>query len=206
MSDSIKAELPSADILIVDDVLENVRLLASMLDCNGYQTRKATNGKMALTAIEATIPDLILLDIMMPEMSGYEVCERLKANPKTAHIPIIFLSAADEVNDKVRGFEVGGADYITKPFYLEEVLTRVQYQLTAIALQQTICQLNSQLEDRVKERTQQLEIVNSQLSKMAFQDPLTQLPNRALLTKRLGEAMEQQKTNPHHQLAASYSI
>ncbi len=202
-----KVNLPSiaqADILIVDDVLENIRLLASMLECNGYQTRKAMNGLMALTAVEAALPDLILLDIRMPDMNGYEVCERLKSNPKTAHIPIVFLSAADEVTDKVQGFKVGGADYITKPFYLEEVLTRVQYQITTIAIQQTILQLNTQLEERVRERTQQLEIVNSQLSKMAFHDPLTQLPNRALLMARLGEEMEQQKTDPGYQLAVLY--
>ena len=202
-----KVNLPlvaQADILIVDDVLENIRLLASMLECNGYQTRKATNGLMALTSVEAAPPDLILLDIRMPDMNGYEVCERLKSNPETAHIPIVFLSAADEVTDKVQGFKVGGADYITKPFYLEEVLTRVQYQITTIAVQQTILQLNTQLEERVRERTQQLEIVNSQLSKMAFHDPLTQLPNRALLMARLGEAMEQQKTDPGYQLAVLY--
>ena len=102
MSDETKADnLPSTDILIVDDVLENIRLLASMLECNGYPTRKATNGAMALTAIEAALPDLILLDIMMPDISGYEICKQLKSNPKTAHIPIVFLSAADEMTDKV---------------------------------------------------------------------------------------------------------
>lgn len=78
------------DILIVDDVLENIRLLSAMLDCNGYQTRKATNGAMALTAVKTTLPSLILLDVRMPNMNGYQVCEHLKSDSRTAHIPIIF--------------------------------------------------------------------------------------------------------------------
>jgi diguanylate cyclase (GGDEF)-like protein len=197
-------ETIQADILIVDDVLENIRLLSNMLDCNGYPTRKATNGTMALTAVETTPPSLILLDIRMPDLSGYEVCRRIKANPKTAHIPIIFLSAADDVTDKVQAFQVGGADYITKPFHMEEVLARVRHQLTIITAQQTIRQLNIQLEERVKERTQQLEAANSHLSEMAFRDPLTQLPNRALLMERLREALEAEKAQPNCQHAVLY--
>lgn len=174
-----------ADILIVDDVLENIHLLSTILDARGYETRKATNGRMALMAIAVTKPDLILLDVRMPEMTGYEVCQRLKADPETAHIPIIFLSVGDEVADKVEAFRVGGADYITKPFHGEEVFARVQHQLHIITAQETIRQLNSQLEQRVKERTQQLEAANAQLADMAFRDPLTHLPNRALLMKHL---------------------
>ena len=192
------------DILIVDDVLENIRLLSTILDSNGYQTRKATSGAMALKAVEATLPSLILLDVRMPEMSGYEVCQHLKSNPKTTHIPVIFLSASDDVADKIKGFRVGGADYITKPFHVEEVLARVQNQLAIITAQQTIHHLNAQLEERVKERTQQLEIANSQLSEMAFCDLLTQLPNRALLMERLQEAMSQQQANPENQFAILY--
>jgi len=126
------------DILIVDDILENIRLLSTILASNGYQTRKATSGAMALTAVGTTLPSLILLDIRMPEMNGYEVCRQLKSNLRTAHIPVIFLSAADDVTDKVEGFNVGGADYITKPFHGEEVLARVQNQLAIITAQQTI--------------------------------------------------------------------
>jgi len=198
---------PSAaqtDILIVDDVLENIRLLSAMLNCNGYQTRKATNGTMALTAIETTLPSLILLDVRMPNMNGYQVCQRLKSDPKTAHIPIIFLSAADDITNKIEAFKVGGADYITKPFHVEEVLARIQNQLAMIAAQQTIYQLNDQLEGRVKERTQQLETANSQLSEIAFRDPLTWLPNRVLLMERLREALSQQQTNPDYQFAVFY--
>ena len=192
------------DILIVDDVLENIRLLSTMLDCNGYQTRKATNGAMALTAVETTLPSLILLDVRMPNMSGYQVCQHLKSNPRTAHIPVIFLSAADDITNKIEAFKVGGADYITKPFHIEEVLARIQNQLAMITAQQTIYQLNAQLEGRVKERTQQLETANSQLSKQAFRDPLTWLPNRALLMERLQEALNQQQANPDDQFAVFY--
>jgi diguanylate cyclase (GGDEF)-like protein len=191
-------------ILIVDDVLENIRLLSSMLESNGYQTYKAINGTMALTAVNAALPSLILLDIRMPDMSGYEVCIRLKSEPKTADIPIIFLSAADNISDKVEAFKVGGADYITKPFHMEEVLARVKHQLTIIKSQQTIYQLNSQLEARVKERTQQLEVANSQLLEMAFQDALTKLPNRVLLMQRIWAAIAQQKSNSAARFAVFY--
>lgn len=197
--------LPStADILIVDDIPENARLLSSMLASHGYRTRKATNGSMALTAIEATLPSLILLDVRMPAMNGYEVCQRLKSNPTTASIPIIFLSAADDVADKVKAFKVGGADYITKPFHIEEVLARVQNQLTIITAQHTIHQLNAQLEARVKERTHQLETANLKLSEMAFHDPLTHLPNRTLLMKRLQAAISQQQADPEARFAVFY--
>ena len=127
-SHSRLASLP--DILLVDDTRENLRLLSTMLSDAGYKVRKAISGTLALRAIEVAKPDLIMLDIRMPEMDGYEVCQRLKRNPKTADIPVMFLSALDEVSDKVKAFEVGGVDYITKPFELQEVLVRVENQLT----------------------------------------------------------------------------
>lgn len=119
-----------ADILIVDDVPNNLRLLSNMLTQRGYRVRKAVNGTLALKAVQAILPDLILLDINMPDMTGYEVCQRLKSHAQTAEVPIIFLSALDEVLDKVRAFQVGGVDYITKPFEFAEVLVRVENQLT----------------------------------------------------------------------------
>jgi diguanylate cyclase (GGDEF)-like protein len=192
------------DILIVDDVLDNIRLLSKILEQHGYITRKATNGTMALKAAEIAPPSLILLDIRMPGINGYEVCQKIKSHPKTAHIPVIFLSAADEVVDIVQAFQAGGADYVTKPFHIEEVLARVQHQLTIIAAQQTIYRLNAQLEERVKERTQQLEIANAQLLKMAFHDSLTQLPNRSALMKQLRAAIQQQQVGSTDQFAVLY--
>ncbi|TAE57395.1 MAG: GGDEF domain-containing response regulator [Nostocales cyanobacterium] len=210
MNNSISAEHnlsschTSTNILIVDDILENIRLLSSILEKHGYHTRKATSGKMALTAVQADPPALILLDIRMPDINGYEVCQQLKANPKTNNIPVIFLSAADDISDKIQGFQAGGVDYITKPFHIDEVLARVEHQLTIIKAHKTISDLNSRLEERVKERTQQLEMANTKLLKMAFQDSLTKLPNRALLMKELWQAIEKQIANPNHKFAVLY--
>ncbi|MGD1808708.1 response regulator [Dapis sp. BLCC M126] len=117
-------------ILIVDDNLQNLKVLATLLKNHNYQVKKAIDGESALVSIETDIPDLILLDIKMPELDGYQVCESLKANSKTQEIPIIFISALNEVFDKVKAFEVGGIDYITKPFQEEEVLARIKSQLT----------------------------------------------------------------------------
>lgn len=116
-------------ILVVDDLLENLRLLATLLMEEGYEVRRAPDGAMALSNVPRFEPDLILLDIMMPEMNGYEVCQQLKANEQTRDIPIIFLSALDLTFDKVKAFEVGAADYINKPFHPAEVMARVKNQL-----------------------------------------------------------------------------
>jgi PleD family two-component response regulator len=131
---------PKADILIVDDTPENLRFLSTMLAEQGYEVRKALNGPMALATVQADPPDLILLDIKMPEMNGFEVCEQLKAQEKTGEIPVIFLSALDDVLDKVKAFNVGGVDYITKPFQFEEVLARVENQLSIRNLQKQLTQ------------------------------------------------------------------
>ncbi|MBD2460167.1 response regulator [Oscillatoria sp. FACHB-1407] len=137
----------TADILIVDDKLENIRFLSDFLSKQNYQVRKAVNGQAALMAAKVLPPDLILLDVNMPGMGGYEVCENLKNNPETASIPVIFLSAGNNVADKVRAFQVGGIDYITKPFQLEEVLARVQTQLTLQNLQKELKNRNDQLQN-----------------------------------------------------------
>lgn len=133
--------MTQTEILIVDDTPDNLRLLAKILSDQGYRIRLAPNGKRALAIAEDNIPDLILLDIMMPQMNGYIVCERFKANETTRDIPVIFLSALNEVMDKVKAFKVGGVDYITKPFQPEEVLVRVK---THIALRNTQQQLKLQ--------------------------------------------------------------
>ena len=126
-SDSISTE--QAKILIVDDQPDNLRLLSQILIGQGYQVRKAINGSTALMGVQKFAPDLILLDINMPGLSGYEVCEKLKSDRKTKQISVIFLSASDKVMDKVQAFEVGGVDYITKPFQVPEVLARVETQI-----------------------------------------------------------------------------
>ncbi len=147
---------------------------------------------MAIMGAKALPPDLILLDICMAGMDGYEVCQHLKADQLTADVPVIFISALDEVLDKVKAFSVGGVDYITKPFHFGEVLARVQNQLIIRQLRISLEQLNEQLEARVSERTQALEReiqerkqAQNDLLYLALHDPLTKLPNRALLMERL---------------------
>jgi diguanylate cyclase (GGDEF)-like protein len=120
----------SGNILIVDDLPENLQLLAQMLKNQGYKVRKAINGETALRACQFMLPDVILLDIKMPDRDGYEVCQDLKNNPETQDIPVIFISALNDIFDKVRAFEVGGIDYITKPFQEQEVIARIKSQLT----------------------------------------------------------------------------
>ncbi len=129
------SQVSKGDILIVDDTPDNLHLLSTMLEERGYEVRSVTNGSTALMGIQAQPPDLILLDINMPGMNGYEVCQRLKANPHTHEIPAIFISALNEVFDKVKAFTVGGVDYIAKPFQVEEVLARIENQLTVRRLQ-----------------------------------------------------------------------
>ncbi len=197
-------DTPPIDILVVDDTAENVRLLSTMLTREGYQVRKAINGQLALTVVQARLPDLILLDIMMPDMDGYAVCSHLKAMPHTAEIPVIFLSALDDAFDKVKAFKVGGADYVTKPFHFEEVLARVKHQLAIQAAERKNHRLNAQLEERVLERTQQLEIANARLLEMALCDSLTQLANRAAFIDRLDQALNQLKTQPESQFAVLF--
>ncbi|MBD1891732.1 response regulator [Coleofasciculus sp. FACHB-SPT9] len=144
--DSKLANTFKADILIVDDTPDNIRFLSSLLLDKGYNVRKSINGQMALTAVKTLQPDLILLDINMSGMNGYEVCERLKKDTETSSVPVIFLSALDDVLDKVKAFQVGGVDYITKPFQIEEVLARIQNQLTVQSLQTQLKNQNSQLQ------------------------------------------------------------
>lgn len=132
-------------IMIVDDTPANLQLLARMLADRGYHVRPVLDGQLALASVEAEAPDLILLDIRMPEMNGYEVCERLKADPRTRQIPVIFLSAMDALEDKVKAFQVGGVDYITKPFQIEEVKARVETHLTLSRLREQLQQANARM-------------------------------------------------------------
>ncbi len=132
--------LHAPDILIVDDTLPNLQLLASVLKEEGYKIRPANSGEMALQAISKKIPDLILLDIKMPQMNGYEVCEKLKSQDETKDIPIIFISALNDISDKIKAFNVGGVDYINKPFQFEEVKARVATHLKLQTYQHEMAQ------------------------------------------------------------------
>lgn len=154
-------------ILIVDDTPTNLHILLNVLEQHGYEVRCVRTGAMALIGIQASAPDLIVLDIRMPDMDGYEICQTLKANAQTSEIPIIFLSALEQPFDKVKAFEVGGADYITKPFQVEEVLVRINHQLTIRNLQQQRKQLIAALEQ-----------ANLELESLAALDDLTQVANR----------------------------
>ena len=163
-SHQLEAHLPN--LLVVDDTPDNLRLLSTMLSDKGYKVRGVINGEMALKAARSTPPDLILLDITMPQMNGYEVCQHLKADGRTSGIPVIFLSALDRVLDKVKAFGVGGVDYITKPFHLEEVLARVENQLTIQRLQKKLHEQNARLresEAKEREKSHQLELALQQL-------------------------------------------
>jgi diguanylate cyclase (GGDEF)-like protein len=213
-----KFEISKKDILIIDDTPDNLRVLSAMLTKQGYNVRKALNWQMALTACQTVLPDLILLDIMMPEVDGYEVCQRLKADNQTNKIPVIFISALDDVFDKVKAFRAGGVDYITKPFEFEEVLVRVQNQLALRAAELKNEQINAELEDRVQERTNQLQMANQELIKeiverkqlqnkllhMALHDPLTELPNRSLLIERLEKSLLRAQEDSNYQFAVLF--
>ena len=130
--------MSKGNILIVDDTLINLELLETVLDDAGYDARTATSGEMAIKSIEKHMPDLILLDIMMPGIDGYETCELIKKNPLFRDIPIIFISAKNETIDKVTGINLGAVDYISKPFDISEVLVRIKSHLSLSFLQKTL--------------------------------------------------------------------
>jgi PAS domain S-box-containing protein len=140
------------DILVIDDKPDNLRLLSTMLANQGYNIRKSISGQMALISAKTIVPDLILLDINMPGMNGYEICSRLKADEQTCDVPVIFISALDQVLDKVKAFAVGGVDYITKPFQSQEVIARVENQLTIVRQRLSLQERTAKLEQEIKER------------------------------------------------------
>lgn len=142
------------DILVIDDTPENLHLLSAMLTAQGYKVRSVTKGSTGLRGAQAAPPDLILLDIKMPEMSGYEVCQHLKADDRTRDLPVIFISALDDVLDKVKAFAVGGVDYITKPFQVEEVLARIENHLTIRRLRLSLQEQNFQMQQEIRSRQQ----------------------------------------------------
>ncbi len=139
---------PQGDVLVVDDTELNLRMISQVLRKEGYQIRAVTSGREALAAIQETLPEVILLDITMPDIDGYEVCQQLKTDSYTADIPIIFISALDAIIDKVKAFKVGGADYIPKPIQVQELVARVRNQIDLRRLQQQLKAQNDVLEDK----------------------------------------------------------
>ena len=212
---SINTEGLSADILIVDDRPNNLKLLSKILASYKYKVRCAASGMMALQAIRVKAPDLILLDISMPEMDGFQVCEELKNDSQIAHIPVIFISALDATFDKVRAFQVGGRDYITKPFEVAEVLVRIQNQLELKYTQeklhylnQKLENINNELEQKVSDRTVQLRAeirerrqAQEKLLKMAMHDSLTNLANRNYFIERLQTCVDIVHQSPTEKFA-----
>lgn len=170
-------------IVIVDDLPDNLRLLSSILKEKGYRVRPAPSGRAALATIFKEPPDLVLLDIMMPEVDGYEVCRQLKETKDFSDIPVIFLSALNEVEDKIKAFQSGGVDFITKPFQAEEVLARVNTHLTIRTQQKTLALQNEKLIIQNALITRQAE----KLEKLACRDPLTGLSNRREFLDRAGK-------------------
>ncbi|MEH1790070.1 MAG: response regulator [Nostoc sp.] len=166
--------LPKTEILVVDDLRDNLRLLSNLLRSQGYEVRTAINGTMALRSAQSEPPALILLDINMPDIDGYEVCRQLKASEETRNIPIIFISALDDALDKVKAFQVGGVDYITKPFRVEEMLIRIETQLKVQRFTQT---LEQQVEQRTGELSQALHHLQQAQIQLVQQEKLSALGN-----------------------------
>ncbi|WP_325314948.1 PAS domain S-box protein [Microcoleus sp. PH2017_28_MFU_U_A] len=164
----------SIHILVIDDQPNNLRFISNILTKEGYKVQRAISGGMVVNAKFTVLPDLILLDIAMPRMNGYEVCEKLKANEKTREIPVIFLSVFNETFHKVKAFEIGGVDYISKPFQVEEVLARIESQLTIQQLSKQLKQQNVQLQREVefrKQTEQALRESKARLQKLAVNIP-----------------------------------
>jgi putative two-component system response regulator len=151
-------DLSNCTVLVVDDTEINIEILAAALK-NDYHIRSAGDGHQALKIIKEKHPDLVLLDIMMPGMDGYEVCRRLKDDPSTSDIPVVFITGVNQVKAKTRGFELGAVDYITKPFEIHEVRARVRTHLTNQLAKKILALQNVILEEKVKERTRELSMM-----------------------------------------------
>ena len=168
-------------VLAVDDKPLNLRLLREMLEEEDFGVVEASDGLQALERVRDVMPDIVLLDINMPNMDGIEVCHRLKADPDTQGIPVIFVSGVNELEDKVHAFREGAIDYITKPFQVDEVIARVTTHLTLRNLQKA---LEQQIEE-LKRTQVELEASNRELARLSVQDSLTELYNRRYLDENL---------------------
>jgi two-component system, sensor histidine kinase and response regulator len=196
-------EQSKGNILIVDDTPDNLRLLSSTLIERGYKVRSVINGAMALMGAQAAPPDLIMLDIKMPDLDGYEVCQRLKKQPETREIPVIFISAIDEVLDKVKAFACGGVDYISKPFQVEEVLARVENQLTIRRLQVQLQTQNDCLRQTQVELMQTLEQKQVLLQKI---EAMAAIEERNHIAREIHDSLGHALTALNVQLQAAATL
>lgn len=196
----------NASVLIVDDTIYNIQLLSLMLNKQGYRVEKATSGTEALESANRLLPDIILLDIRMPDIDGYEVCKRLKANPVTKDIPVIFISSIEESTDKVEAFSVGGVDYISKPFQLIEVLARIETHLRLCLLQKKLQEQNEQLQSsalvlsRSLEQERKLSQMKSDFISVVsheFRTPLTTIQSASELLEYYEWTKEEQVEQLH---------
>jgi len=183
---------PPARILVVDDVPQNLRLLATELGARGYEVRCAISGELALAAASAEPPDVILLDVRMPHLDGCAVCDCLKSAAATCEIPVLFLSAFDDAAEKVRAFQCGAVDYITKPLQIEEVLVRIEHQLALQAARRDLRQLNADLERRVRDRAAELAATYRELdrSEDRFRQAILNAPYPIAILTEDGEILQ----------------
>jgi two-component system sensor histidine kinase/response regulator len=190
------------NILVVDDLPENLHVLVRMLNDQGYKVRPTRSGSQALLVARTAPPDLILLDIIMPEMNGYEVCQQLKADEQTCDIPVIFITALNEVLNKVKAFSIGGVDYITKPFQIEEVIARVETHLSLRNLQKRFQEQNEWLMQEIKDREEIEQILQKRVDELAkarknmfkMMDDLEKAKNQANAAKEIAERANQAKS------------
>jgi len=185
---------PKSEILVVDDDLDILNLLSQILVGEEYEVRTATGGPQALAAVREVAPDLILLDIMMPKMDGYQVCQHLKADPETRDIPVIFLSAIGATRDKVKAFTVGGVDYITKPFQIQEVIARVETHLSLRALQRQLQSARDELARQLEElraRNEELDALANAIAR-DLKTPLTSIVGHADTLRELYDKLSEE--------------
>lgn len=185
-------------ILIVDDNPQNLQVLAELLDKSGYELVLALDGNQAFEFISNEKPDLILLDIMMPEIDGFEVCKRLKVKEETKDIPIIFLTAKAEVDNIVKGFETGAVDYVTKPFNTIELKMRIKTHLELKKSRDELKRYNSELlraNEIINKKMKELQETKERLEIASNTDPLTSLYNRRYMTEKLKEEVVRYKRN-----------
>lgn len=195
-SENLRAVEPETKslILIVDDNIQNLKYLSNLLALNEYEPAEKTGGREALQFLKEKTPDLILLDIMMPEMDGYEVCEKIRENPLTSEIPIIFLTAKTEIEDIIKGLEMGAVDYITKPFHSKEFLLRCKTQLELYQTrkklklsneilrlkEERISQLNQMLSGQIEKKTEELECVREEIVQQEYKSRIADITTGTL--------------------------